>query len=91
MWATPDKQDGYLRRSVLSMIARKIGDEILPKDLITAGTFTDTEPKSGLDLRDELAAYKIGSAVEKIVTGKSNDENEEGNDEGRSSTDDELD
>ncbi|KAL8931480.1 MAG: hypothetical protein Q9216_007188 [Gyalolechia sp. 2 TL-2023] len=68
MWATPDKRDGYLRRSVLSTIARRIGDDdILPTDLLLNGTFTDTQPESGLAVRDTLASFKVGDVVERMV------------------------
>ncbi|KAL8944997.1 MAG: hypothetical protein Q9211_000430 [Gyalolechia sp. 1 TL-2023] len=77
MWATLDKNNGYLRRSVLSMIARRIGDDTLPKDLLLTGTFTDTEPGTSLVVRDTLASYTIASAVEKKVKGETLEDSED--------------
>ena len=62
IWASPDKPAGYLRNSVLTVLAKKIGDQDLPEELIDAGTFDDTEPATGSPVRDEVAAIKVQMA-----------------------------
>ncbi|KAL8731089.1 MAG: hypothetical protein Q9166_003617 [cf. Caloplaca sp. 2 TL-2023] len=70
MWATPNKSQGYLRRSVLKMIARRIGDEVLDEDTLMTGTFTDTEPETGTEVHDQLAEYTIGTAIQDKIEGR---------------------
>jgi hypothetical protein len=64
MWASPDKDSRYLRRSVLRPMARNIGEEEYPEDfeeLVELETFEDTEPSSQ-NAMDEITAGR-GLAV----------------------------
>ncbi|KAL9107003.1 MAG: hypothetical protein Q9227_008039 [Pyrenula ochraceoflavens] len=56
VWASPDKPDGYLRKSVLLDLAEKIGD-IIPQELVNAGTFKD--PATSNRQLDEAANLDI--------------------------------
>ena len=61
IWASPNKPEGYLRKSVLRSLARKVNDEdILPEELIEAGTFIDTDPPTGTDAANKLADLELG-------------------------------
>lgn len=59
IWASPGKPGGYLRRSVLQSLAKRIGDEPLPSELLIAGTFTDTEPRSATDVQDCITEIEL--------------------------------
>jgi hypothetical protein len=61
IWASPNKPEGYLRKSVLRSLARKVHDEdILPEELIEAGSFVDTDPPTGTEAADKLAELELG-------------------------------
>ncbi|KAI4216439.1 MAG: hypothetical protein L6R36_009340 [Xanthoria steineri] len=76
MWATPDKPGGYLRSSVLRVLASKIGDRApLPEDFIAAGGFDDADSETKVKnqasaivlpllVRDHLEAKKTKAAEE---------------------------
>lgn len=77
VWATPNKPKGYLRKSVLMLLAEKIGDK-LPKGLIELGTFED--PDTSSKAADEIAALRVGANIKGHLSGqrdeKDNDEEE---------------
>ena len=85
IWASPSKLEGYLRKSVLQRLAKRIGDEPLPTDLLEAGSFEDTEPKSGHEEEDEVAAIAVTHRLRKRqrgeLAGVENEEEEEDSDE----------
>ena len=51
VWASSNKPDGYLRKSILLALGKKTGDR-LPTDLVNAGGFDD--PDTSSRVRDEL-------------------------------------
>ncbi|KAI9701071.1 MAG: hypothetical protein M1836_001740 [Candelina mexicana] len=65
IWASPGKKDGYLRRSTLRSLARQVGDQDLPDELIEAGTFVDTSPATGSPVLETIAAIEVGLTVRK--------------------------
>jgi hypothetical protein len=67
IWASPDKGDGYLRRSVLQSLGRRVGDELLPTDLVEAGTFTDTEPPTGCAMKDQIASIELCQQLQQVL------------------------
>lgn len=61
IWASPSKPEGYLRKSVLRGLARKVHDEdILPEELVEAGGFEDTDPPTGTEAADQMAGLELG-------------------------------
>lgn len=56
VWATPNKPEGYLRKSILLELGKKTGDK-LPQDLISAGAFED--PGTSSIVNDRVAAMTI--------------------------------
>ena len=89
MWATPDKPGGYLRSSVLRVLASKIGDKApLPEDFIAAGGFDDLDSETKVKdqasaivlpclVRDHLEAKKTKAAAEEEEDDDDTDEEEE--------------
>lgn len=62
MWATEDKPGGYLRSSVLRVLASKIGDRApLPEDFVIAGGFDD--PDSESKVKDQASAIVLPCLV----------------------------
>jgi hypothetical protein len=61
VWTSPNKPDGYLRRSVLQSLARRVGDDVDGPVLETllAGTFEDTTPATGNPDTDKLATVAL--------------------------------
>lgn len=84
IWASPDKSDGYLRKSVLRLLARKVGDEDLPEEMLEGGTFEDTLPATGNAVRDEVTGIYTVLRLRDHLSGKTvsaeEDEEEEGDD-----------
>jgi len=75
IWASPCKPDGYLRRSVLRSLARRINDEdFLPEELIDAGGFDDTKPATGIEVNDEVAGLALGMKLTKMCMKKAKKE-----------------
>ena len=81
IWASPEKKNGYLRHSTLRLLARQVGDQDLPEELVSAGPFVDTEPETGSWFRDQIAAWQVGLMVREKITGKGEVEEEESDDE----------
>ena len=77
MWASPGKEGGYLRESVLRAMAERIGDVTLPQELITAGTFVDTEPESGREIDDRIATIELSARIKSKEQGTVLDEEED--------------
>lgn len=79
VWASPNKPDGYLRKSILVTMGKKTGDK-LPKNLIDAGAFSD--PDTDNLVHDEVAGIRITRLVQEHLDGvrdstdKKNEENE---------------
>lgn len=67
IWASPSKKKGYLRASVLRALNRKAGDDLLPEDLLEAGTFVDTEPATGVPVRDKIASLVLSMRIRKAL------------------------
>lgn len=66
VWASPNKPDGYLRRSILLDLGKSTGDR-LPQDLINAGVFED--PDTSSLVHDEVAAIKVVEHVQDHLDG----------------------
>jgi hypothetical protein len=61
IWANPNKPEGYLGKSVLRSLARKVHDgNILLEELIEAGGFVDTGPPTGTEAAGKLAELELG-------------------------------
>lgn len=68
-WASPGKEDGYLRASVLQSLAKRIGDELLPLELMIAGTFAGTKPVTGREVRKKIAVIELSHRVVRRLRG----------------------
>lgn len=82
VWTSPNKPDGYLRKSVFLGIHKRLGDK-LPNHLIHAGIFEDPDTSSIVD--DELAKIRITEHVENHIEGARDEkevDTEEESDEG---------
>ncbi|KAL8903424.1 MAG: hypothetical protein Q9171_007408 [Xanthocarpia ochracea] len=88
VWASPNKPDGYLRKSILVEIGRRTGDK-LPNDLIEAGAFED--PDSSSKVADEVACIRVTEKIEDHLSGdrdpKSEDEDEDDEETGKEASD----
>ena len=78
VWASPNKPDGYLRKSILLALGKKTGDR-LPTDLVNAGVFED--PDTSSRVLDELAEIKITECVKDYLAGKRDTAEEKGEEE----------
>lgn len=67
IWASPNKPDGYLRKSILLELGKMTGDK-LPLDLIQSGIFEDPDT-SGI-IRDEVAGIRITRNVKDHLDGE---------------------
>lgn len=75
IWASPEKPPGYLRKSILRNLARKVGDcDELPADFIEAGEFED--PDTASKIRDEVGKLNIPLAIRKHLDGERDDKKE---------------
>ncbi|KAL8818730.1 MAG: hypothetical protein Q9223_002702 [Gallowayella weberi] len=81
IWASPDKPNGYLRKSVLQSLAKRIGDKPLPTDLVEAGTFEDTDPASGRQIDDLIAGHELSHRIKENGAGSLKDEEDKDEDE----------
>ncbi len=77
IWASPDKPDGYLRKSVLQVLAKRIGDRPLPFDLVEAGTFEDTNPESGRLVEDQKAGIELSYRMKENRKGNLKDDDDD--------------
>jgi hypothetical protein len=66
IWASPNKPDGYLRKSILLAMGKRIGDT-LPQELISAGAFED--PDTSSVVLDEVAGIRVGDDVQNYLDG----------------------
>ncbi|KAF6227153.1 hypothetical protein HO133_008595 [Letharia lupina] len=66
VWASPNKPDGYLRKSILLEVGKKTGDR-LPKDLVSAGIFED--PDTSSVVHDEVAGIRVAELVQGHLDG----------------------
>lgn len=66
VWASPNKPDGYLRKSILLRLGEKTGDT-LPADLIDAGAFED--PDTSSVVLDEVAGIRVVEHVQDHLSG----------------------
>ena len=67
VWASPNKPDGCLRKSILLELGKKTGDK-LPKDLINIGSFED--PFTSSPLHDEIAGIRVAARVQDHLDGE---------------------
>ena len=80
MWATPDKPGGYLRSSVLRLLASKIDDRApLLEDFVIAGGFDD--PDSESRVQDQASAIVLPCLVRAHLEAKRTKAAEEDDDD----------
>lgn len=77
VWTSPNKSEGYLRKSILLSLGRRIGDK-LPKDLLNAGGFDD--PDTSSRVTDELSALRVRRNMESHLDGARDPPEESKND-----------
>ena len=78
VWASPDKPAGYLRKSILRVLAKRVGDE-LPADLMEAGEFEDADSASRV--RDQVGQVALPMLVKNYVEGERVEDEDENGDE----------
>ena len=74
VWASPNKPDGYLRKSILLELGKKTGDK-LPRDLINAGVFED--PDTSSVVLDQVAGIRVTEHVQAHLDGERDSKEEE--------------
>lgn len=74
VWAKPDKPTGYLRKSILVELGKRVGDKI-PRSLMDAGVFEDPETSS--KILDEVAATRVIELVKDHLVGQRDREESE--------------
>ena len=74
VWASPNKSDGYLRKSILLELGKKTGDK-LPRDLINAGVFED--PDTSSVVLDQVAGIRVTEHVQAHLDGERDSKEEE--------------
>ena len=79
VWASPNKPDGYLRKSILLELGEKTGDR-LPKDFINAGIFED--PGTSSAIYDEVAGIRVVGHVQDHLDGVRDAQEDEEDTEG---------
>ncbi|KAL8957622.1 MAG: hypothetical protein Q9183_006009 [Haloplaca sp. 2 TL-2023] len=67
VWASPNKPEGYLRKSILVKLAKRTGDK-LPTELIDSGVFEDSDSRSLLS--DVVAAVRVSKLVQAHLAGE---------------------
>ena len=67
VWASPNKPDGYLRKSILLELGKRTGDR-LPQDLISAGAFED--PDTSNAVYDTIAGVRVTETVQRYLDGE---------------------
>lgn len=92
VWASPNKPEGYLRKSILLELGKRTGDR-LPQDLIRAGGFEDAATSSAV--YDTVAAIRVTESVQRYLDGErgpkereEGEESEEEDEEGEGLMDD---
>lgn len=70
--------DGYLRRSVLRNIAKRIGDDDLPDDQVIGATFHDTTPSTFSPILNHTAVIELSAKFGAFIKGVRPAEPEEG-------------
>ena len=78
IWASPNKPQGYLRKSILLEMGKRAGDT-LPKDLIDAGVFEDSSTSSAV--HDQVAGMTIADHVHDHLKGMRDSKDEESGEE----------
>ena len=78
IWATPNKPEGYLRKSILVSLGKKTGDK-LPQELVNVGMFED--PDSSSVVADEVASMAVIAHIQSHLEGERDTENDEEVDE----------
>ena len=82
VWASPNKPDGYLRKSILLDLAKMTGDR-LPQDLMRAGAFED--PDTSSDVYDAIASERVAELLQNHRDGerdcKKGEDSDESSDE----------
>ena len=63
------------------MMAKRVGDTLLPLALVQAGTFSDTDPKSGCHAEDRKAAIELSARMKENIKGNLRDDEEYNEDE----------
>ena len=76
IWASPEQEQKYLRRGLMTRIAERVRDTELPDDLLDSGTFEDTTPPTGNSTVNSLAGLDLAPKIEKYM--KAKDEAETG-------------
>ena len=74
VWASPNKPDGYLRKSILLELGKKTGDK-LPRDLMDAGMFEDPETSSLV--YDVVAGIRVTEHVQAHLDGERDSKEDE--------------
>ena len=77
IWAAPQKGGGYLRRSVLQALARRVGDDDIPEDILKWGTFEDTSPSSSNEVQEEATKIEVAHQMEERLNIKHKYESED--------------
>ena len=67
VWASTNKPDGYMRKSILVELAKRTGDK-LPQDLIGPGIFEDPDSRSLVS--DVVAAIRVSTLVQAHLAGE---------------------
>ena len=78
VWASPNKPDGYLRKSILLELGKKTGNK-LPRDLMDAGMFEDPETSSLV--YDVVAGIRVTEHVQAHLDGERDSKEDEDEDE----------
>ena len=73
IWASPGKANGYIRGSVLRSLARKVGDEDLPEELVEAGSFSE----ANVEPFEEVAKLGVAMHVRRKLNGLNEEEDDE--------------
>ena len=66
VWASPNKPDGYLRKSILLDLGKMTGDR-LPQELMEAGTFEESETNNAV--YDAIAGIRVTETVKDHLDG----------------------
>ena len=86
VWASPNKPEGYLRKSILLEVGKMTRDR-LPRDLIDAGGFEASDTSNAV--YDTIAAIRVAETMQRHLDGdrdpkkgEDSDESEDEDDEG---------
>jgi hypothetical protein len=67
IWASPGKEDGYLRVSILQKLAERVGDAPLPQDLLNAGAFAETEQETGTSVKERMVSLELAQKLRQAL------------------------